>query len=90
MFNILKNQYQNEFTITKAKSKSQKVQENCECKYYCPVTGCKFVIGSDRSLPTFHSLKNHFIRIHGERSYACSKCKRSFSIRSEMERHEDR
>lgn len=79
----------NELIITKAKSKSQKIQENCSCKYYCPVVACKFHYGSDRYLPTFHSLKNHFIRIHGTKSYACSKCDRPFSIKSEMERHED-
>lgn len=78
----------NELILTRARSKSQKIQDNCSCKYYCPVVNCKFYNGSDRYLPTFHSLKNHFIRMHGEKSYPCSKCKKAFSIKSEMERHE--
>ena len=51
---------------------------------------CKFYYDSEKYLPTFHSLKNHFIRIHGEKNYACKKCSRSFSIKSEMERHEEK
>lgn len=85
----LKKKPANELVLTRAKSKSQKLLENCSCKYYCPVENCKFYFGSDKYLPTFHSLKNHFIRIHGVKTFSCSKCQRSFSIKSEMERHEE-
>ena len=71
-------------------SKSQKIKENCECKYHCPKAECKYNINGDRSLPTFHSLKNHFIRMHGIKSFKCAKCFKEFSIKSEMERHEIR
>lgn len=83
------NKKTNELLITRARSKSQKILENCNCKYYCPIPMCKFYYDSEKYLPTFHSLKNHFIRIHGEKNYACKKCSRSFSIKSEMERHEE-
>lgn len=73
--------------LTRAKSKMQKLQDNCECKYYCPVEKCKFYFGSEHSLPTFHSLKNHFIRMHGTKSYSCAKCSKNFAIKSEFQRH---
>jgi hypothetical protein len=76
--------------VTKPMSKEQKLNENCDCKYFCPIPDCKFSIINDkqRFLPTFHSLKNHYIRIHGNKKFKCSKCSKSFSIKSEMERHE--
>lgn len=82
----------NELCTTRPKSKSQKLEENCSCKYFCPVASCKFnnKQKSERSLPTFHSLKNHFIRMHGVKKYKCERCLKSFSIKSEMERHEQR
>lgn len=76
-----------EILLTRARSKSQKLQDNCDCKYYCPVEKCKFYFGNEHYLPTFHSLKNHFIRMHGNKTYSCTKCNRSFAIKSEMQRH---
>ncbi len=76
--------------MTRAKSKSQKLEDNCNCKYYCPVQKCKFYIGSQCYLPTYHSLKNHFIRMHGKKSYNCLKCNKIFAIKSEMRRHADK
>ena len=75
--------------VTKAKSKQQKLSDNCTCKYYCPVENCKFSLDQiEKSLPTFHSLKNHFIRIHGNKEHCCLVCNKGFSIKSEKERHE--
>ena len=87
---ILKKKQIDEILLTRARSKSQKLQDNCECKYYCPVEKCKFFFGNEHSLPTFHSLKNHFIRMHGNKTYCCSKCNRSFAIKSEMQRHAEK
>jgi len=81
-----------EYTKTKSLSKLDKEREQCKCQYFCSVDGCKFNVNSarKRSLPTFHSLKNHYVRIHGARRFYCRKpeCGRKFSIKSEMERHE--
>jgi len=83
-----------EYTKTKSMSKSDKLKMNCNCKYFCSIENCKFHINSAKkhSLPTFHSLKNHFIRIHGERRFSCSKhgCDKQFAIKSEKIRHEIR
>jgi hypothetical protein len=83
-----------EYTKTKSMSKSDKMKQNCIGKYFCSVENCKFHIISSKkqSLPTFHSLKNHFIRIHGEKRYTCPKpqCDKRFAIKSEMKRHEKR
>ena len=77
--------------VTKPMTKTQKLNENCNCKYYCPIQNCKFNFNeAKRSLPSFHSLKNHFIRMHGNKKFKCSKCLKSFSIKSEMERHESK
>jgi hypothetical protein len=78
---------------TTTRTRAQRLIENCECKYYCPANNCKYnyKIGNGaRYLPTFHSLKIHYIRIHGEKTYSCSKCSRKFSIKSEMCRHEEK
>lgn len=78
---------------TKTRTRAQKLIENCKCKYYCPAINCKYNINinnGERYLPTFHSLKVHYIRIHGKKTYECSKCSRKFSIKSEMCRHEER
>ena len=69
-------------------SKKTKLEENCKCEYYCPHEDCKYGLKGKRTLPTFHSLKVHFIRIHGEKKYACNRCNKNFSIKSEMERHQ--
>ena len=83
-----------EYSKTKSMSKLDKEKEKCDCKYFCSFHGCKFNMNSakNKNLPTFHSLKNHFIRVHGEKHYACSKpqCHRKFAIKSEMKRHEKR
>ena len=80
--------------VTKARSRLQKLNENCDCKYYCPVEKCKFNListtSSTKFLPTFHSLKNHFIRMHGNKEFKCANCSKKFSIKSEMERHESK
>ncbi|CAF1063295.1 unnamed protein product [Brachionus calyciflorus] len=83
---IFKNNEKEEILCTRAMSKSQKIKENCDCKYHCPKEGCKY--NGERFLPTFHSLKNHFIRMHAAKSFKCVKCYKEFSIKSEMERHE--
>ena len=78
---------------TKTRTRAQRLVENCKCKYYCPAINCKYnrKIGNGaRYLPSFHSLKIHFIRIHGEKMFSCSKCSRKFSIKSEMCRHEEK
>ena len=81
-----------EYTKTKSMSKLDKEKKKCECKYFCSINGCKFNKNSanNKSLPTFHSLKNHFIRVHGEKRFSCSKnwCEKQFAIKSEMKRHE--
>ena len=78
--------------LTKAMSKHDKELNNCNCKYYCPQPDCKYFRGAgDKYLPTFHSLKNHFIRLHGDKLYRCDKCQvKTFSIKSELNRHQDR
>lgn len=69
-------------------SKKTKEFKNCKCEYYCPVSKCKYGLLGKTSLPTFHSLKVHFIRIHGDKKHSCRRCSKSFSIKSELERHE--
>lgn len=78
---------------TKTLTRAQRSVEQCNCKYYCPANNCKYnqkINNGARHLPTFHSLKVHFIRIHGEKPYACCKCSRKFSIKSEMSRHQEK
>jgi hypothetical protein len=82
------------YLITNPVTKTQRLLLNCKCKYYCPIENCKYNIaimnGNSRFMTSYHSLKVHFNRIHGEKTFECNLCKKKFSIKSEMKRHEDK
>ena len=86
--------------ITKGKSRLQKLAEQCSCKYYCPIDGCKYSLATNKKstknssssthkyFETFHSIKVHFIRVHGNKSFKCAKCDKFFAVKSDFDRHE--
>ncbi|CAL1532302.1 unnamed protein product, partial [Lymnaea stagnalis] len=56
--------------------------------YHCPVADCKF---SPQSLKYFRSLdiaRTHYMKIHSEKKFLCSKCEKHFGLERDCQRHE--
>ena len=64
-------------------TRSAKSMENCTCKYFCPAVGCKRALNG---LPSFCSLKYHYIRNHRPKTFKCA-CNTYFSIEADYKKH---
>jgi hypothetical protein len=88
------NQHDDPYLFTNPVTRAERLLLKCDCKYYCPIEDCKYHVSVPTGYPCFmtsyHSLKLHFNRIHGEKAFECSLCKKKYSVKSEMKRHEER
>ncbi|XP_011876373.1 PREDICTED: uncharacterized protein LOC105566741 isoform X2 [Vollenhovia emeryi] len=56
-------------------------------RYHCPVQSCVYAVNSHRYFGTMKYLKQHYLKVHAERSHACDRCGKSFSTESAKEGH---
>lgn len=51
-------------------------------RYHCPAQSCVYTVNSQRYFSTMKYLKQHYLKVHAERNYACDRCGKSFSTES--------
>ncbi|KAL6434678.1 hypothetical protein ACFW04_006188 [Cataglyphis niger] len=56
-------------------------------RYHCPVQSCVYAVNSQRYFSSMKYLKQHYLKVHAEKNYACDRCGKSFSIVSAKEGH---
>ncbi|KYN19728.1 PREDICTED: protein indeterminate-domain 9 [Trachymyrmex cornetzi] len=56
-------------------------------RYYCPIQSCVYAVNSQRYFSTMKYLKQHYLKVHAEKNYACDRCGKSFSTESAKNGH---
>ncbi|KAH0949056.1 hypothetical protein HN011_000288 [Eciton burchellii] len=56
-------------------------------RYHCPVQSCVYAINSQRCFSTMKYLKQHYLKVHAEKNYACGRCSKTFSTESAKDGH---
>ncbi|XP_071566747.1 uncharacterized protein Asciz [Temnothorax nylanderi] len=56
-------------------------------RYHCPVESCVYAVNSHRYFSTMKYLKQHYLKVHAEKNYACDRCGKSFSTESAKKGH---
>uniref|UniRef100_A0A182K0U7 C2H2-type domain-containing protein n=1 Tax=Anopheles christyi TaxID=43041 RepID=A0A182K0U7_9DIPT len=61
--------------------------------FYCPIISCPYYQSATdstngaRSFSSLRSLKQHYLKVHGERKHACEACGKSFATESYLRHH---
>ncbi|XP_014472690.1 PREDICTED: uncharacterized protein LOC106743405 [Dinoponera quadriceps] len=56
-------------------------------RYHCPVQSCVYAVNSQRYFSTMKYLKQHYLKVHAEKTHACNRCNKSFSTEAAKEGH---
>ncbi|XP_015186606.1 PREDICTED: ATM interactor [Polistes dominula] len=56
-------------------------------RYHCPVETCVYAPDSERYFTTMKYLKQHYLKVHAEKTFACTSCAKSFSTEAAKEGH---
>ncbi|XP_011643378.1 uncharacterized protein LOC105431104 [Pogonomyrmex barbatus] len=56
-------------------------------RYHCPVQSCVYAVNSQRYFSAKKYLKQHYLKVHAEKNYACDRCGKSFSTESAKKGH---
>ncbi|KAK2588240.1 hypothetical protein KPH14_004270 [Odynerus spinipes] len=56
-------------------------------RYHCPVETCVYALESERFFTTMKYLKQHYLKVHAEKTFACTRCAKSFSTEAAKEGH---
>lgn len=62
----------------------------CVSRFFCPVEGCIYnnkTAADCKSFSQNRLLKQHYMKVHGQKKYECVKCETKFSIQSIYKRH---
>ncbi|PSN52720.1 hypothetical protein C0J52_06167 [Blattella germanica] len=57
------------------------------CQYHCPVEECIYNLKSDQSFKCLKYLKQHYLKVHAEKSFQCDKCPKGFSTEAALKYH---
>lgn len=87
---IFKNQSQFRMHDLKV-HKKQKINKNCKeniIRYHCPIENCVYSVDKKKYFKLYKYLKQHFLKVHAEKQFACTNCKKKFSTNAAKEAHE--
>ncbi|VDI49801.1 Hypothetical predicted protein [Mytilus galloprovincialis] len=65
-----------------------KVDPKVYKEYHCPRNDCLYNINSERHFTNMAGLKQHFLKVHAEKKFKCSKCGYGFGMEKDKKRHE--
>ncbi|RZB39279.1 hypothetical protein BDFB_013037 [Asbolus verrucosus] len=72
--------------LAKTHKKAHLLQRNNDNKiYHCPVVNCSY--NSSAHFKQYKFLKQHYLKVHSEKNYICSLCKKGFSTEAFRNRH---
>lgn len=57
---------------------NSKSAKKLKAPIHCPISGCLYFYGSERFFTEKKFLKQHIAKVHAEKKYSCTKCKKSF------------
>lgn len=63
--------------------------KQCNSRYFCPVVQCIYnkTTADCKSFSQNRLLKQHYMKVHGQKKYECVKCETKFSVQSIYNRH---
>ena len=67
------------------KNLDKTIRENVQ--YHCPVESCIYAPKAERHFSSMKYLKQHYLKVHAKRTYACTRCEKSFSTEAAKEGH---
>ncbi|XP_078052728.1 ASCIZ zinc finger protein [Augochlora pura] len=56
-------------------------------QYRCPVESCIYAPNAERHFTSMKYLKQHYLKVHAKKTYACTRCEKSFSTEAAKEGH---
>ncbi|XP_046814959.1 protein indeterminate-domain 13 [Vespa crabro] len=71
--------------VHQRKKLGKTIKENVH--YHCPVETCVYAPESERYFTTMKYLKQHYLKVHAEKTFACTRCAKSFSTEAAKEGH---
>ncbi|KAF3426128.1 hypothetical protein E2986_01857 [Frieseomelitta varia] len=71
--------------VHQRKNLDKTIKENVQ--YHCPVESCIYAPKAERHFSTMKYLKQHYLKVHAKKTYACTRCEKSFSTESAKEGH---
>ena len=67
------------------KNLDKTIRENVQ--YHCPIESCIYSPKAERHFSSMKYLKQHYLKVHAKRTYACTRCEKSFSTEAAKEGH---
>nr|AGM32726.1 uncharacterized protein [Coptotermes formosanus] len=64
-----------------------KKEDEVRCQYHCPVDKCPYNLNSRQFFKRFKYLKQHYLKVHAEKTFQCEKCLKGFSTEAAKHRH---
>ncbi|KOC63725.1 ATM interactor [Habropoda laboriosa] len=71
--------------VHQRKNLDKTIKENVQ--YHCPVETCIYAPTAERHFSTMKYLKQHYLKVHAKKTYACTRCNKSFSTEAAKEGH---
>jgi len=69
-------------------NKAKTLRRNDETQQYaCPIKYCKYSLNSNRYFAKFKQVKQHYLKCHGDKKYACTMCEKSFASPTYLSQH---
>ena len=71
--------------VHQRKNLDKTIKENVQ--YHCPVESCIYAPKAERHFNSMKYLKQHYLKVHAKKTYACTLCDKSFSTEAAKEGH---
>nr|XP_003699999.1 PREDICTED: uncharacterized protein LOC100883796 [Megachile rotundata] len=71
--------------VHQRKNLDKAIKENVQ--YHCPVESCIYAPNAERHFNSMKYLKQHYLKVHAKKTYACTHCDKSFSTEAAKEGH---
>ncbi|XP_076238095.1 ASCIZ zinc finger protein [Calliopsis andreniformis] len=71
--------------VHQRKNLDKAIRENAQ--YHCPEESCIYAPKGGRHFTSMKYLKQHYLKVHAKRTYACTRCEKSFSTEAAKEGH---
>ncbi|KAK7791811.1 hypothetical protein R5R35_001234 [Gryllus longicercus] len=72
----------------KKSNKIVKINSDVKYQYHCPIDKCSYNVKSERFFKNMKYLKQHFLKVHAEKSFCCDQCHKGFSTEAAQKKHE--
>lgn len=64
-----------------------KADDEVTFHYHCPVKHCQYGLGAKKHFSSFSLVKQHYVKVHAERKFPCSKCGTLYVTEKDLKRH---